>query len=824
MWSLARQMLRAHRTGFVAAFLTVFCGSALITACGVLLDSGQRGGGDPDRFATPPIVVSAPQTLPIVEDVDKRFTERARVPLARLASIEDTDGVRAAIGDVTVRGGLRTADDTKPLDIHGWGSAQLGGVELTEGRAPHTSNEAVLGVDTGARPGDTAKVEVGGVATTYRIVGLAASGQDQAYLSDARARVLSDHPRAVDAIAVFPDDGVDADELAERIDEAIPEATVATGDARADAEDIDAASARSFLTMIGISFGTTMVLIVVLIVASTLTLSVQQRRRQLALLRAVAATPRQVNRLIVAEATMLSFVAALLGALPGIGLAVWLQGALLDLDIVPPGFELTVGPLPMIASVLCCVVAGGTAGRLAARRANRISPIEALGAASVEPPRLGRVRLVVGWLVVTVGVVTGAALPLSLGGPAALGSVAGSALLMVIGVAIVGPQLLAVATRAAARLGLRRTASGWLASANTHAHSRRLSMATTPLILGITLAAIQMFSQATTDAAADSQVESGLVADRVLVSDDGIAPEVADAARRVPGVTATAVSQTQVMVTYDELGDPVTETYPAQGINPAGVDKTMDLDVSDGDLGELRPGTVALSGSAADMFGVSVGSRLSMKLGDGTPYEARVVAVYERGLGFGDLTLHDDVVRASTTSGLNDYVLLAGGGNDSLRMALAPYREVSVTDRDSFTAAQVDGRAGEDTLGLLLNLALLAFIAIAVVNVFVLATTARVREFALLRLIGAQPRQVRSMMHGEMVTIVGMAVVVGLLAAAPPLVGMSFALTGSALPTMSPLIVGSIVLAAVTLGWCAISLPTRYALRTAPITAMEVGE
>src|SRR5690606_19197810 len=154
-----------------------------------------------------------------------------------------------------------------------------------------------------------------------------------------------------------------------------------------------------------------------------------------------------------------------------------------------------------------------------------------------------------------------------------------SALLMVIGVAIVGPQLLAIATRAAARLGLRRTAPGWLASANTHAHSRRLSTATTPLILGITLAAIQMFSQATTDAAADSQVESGLVADRVLVSDGGIAAEVADAARRVPGVTATAVSQTQVMVTYDELGDPVTETYPAQGINPAGVAKTMDLDV-----------------------------------------------------------------------------------------------------------------------------------------------------------------------------------------------------------------------------------------------------
>ncbi|MDN5854728.1 MAG: ABC transporter permease, partial [Actinomycetia bacterium] len=587
---------------------------------------------------------------------------------------------------------------------------------------------------------------------------------------------------------------------------------------------LDAASARSFLTVIASSFGGTMILIVLLIVASTLALSVQQRRREIALLRAVAATPRQVNRLIVAEATMLSFVAALLGTVPGIGLSMWLRQALLDLDIVPPGFEFTVGPLPVIASVLCCVIAGGAAGRVASRRANRISPIEALGAAVVEPPRLGRVRLVIGWVVVAVGVVTGIALPLTVGGPAALGSAAGSALLMVLGVAIVGPQLLSVATRAVARLGLRRTAPGWLASANTGARSRRLSTATTPLILGITLASVQLFSQATTGAATDSQVESGLVADRVLVADDGIAPEIAGAVRRVPDVTATAVTQTQVMVTYDEFGDPVTETYAAQGATPEGIDTTMDLDVSDGDLAELGAGTVALSEFAADTFGVSVGSQLSMRLGDGTHYDARVVATYARGLGFGDLTLPDEVVRASTTSGLNDYVLLAGGDADSLRTALAPYGEVTMTDRESFTAAQVEGRAGENTLGLLLNLALLAFIAIAVVNVLVLATTSRTREFALLRLIGAQPRQVRAMMRGEMVTIVAMAVVVGLLAAAPPLLGMSFALTGSALPTMPPLIVGSIVLVAVALGWSAISLPTRYALRTAPVAAMGVGE
>ncbi|MDN5856038.1 MAG: ABC transporter permease, partial [Actinomycetia bacterium] len=268
--SLARQTLRAHRAGFAAAFIAVFSGSARITACGILLDAAQRGGVDPERYAAAPIVVSASQTMPIVEDVDKRFTERARVPLAQIATIEDVAGVRSAIGDVTVRGGLRTPDDTTSLDIHGWGSAQLEDIGLTDGHAPRAPDEAVLTADSGAQVGETVKVEVGGVPSAYRVVGLAESAHGQAYLSDERARVLSNHPHAVDAVAVVPAHGVDADELAERIGEAVPDATVATGDDRADVEDLDAASARTFLTVIATSFGGTMILIVLLIVASTL--------------------------------------------------------------------------------------------------------------------------------------------------------------------------------------------------------------------------------------------------------------------------------------------------------------------------------------------------------------------------------------------------------------------------------------------------------------------------------------------------------------------------------------------------------------------------
>lgn len=440
MLSLARQMLRAHRAGFVAAFVAVFCGSALITASGVLLESAQRGGVEADRYATAPIVVSASQQMSTPQDLDQRFTERTRVPVSHISTIAEVPGVRSAIGDVTVNGGLRTGAETLPLDIHGWDSAQLGPVTLADGRAPRGDDEAILAADRGAQVGDTVKLEVGGVASAYRVVGLTRSQDDQAFLSDEHARALSRGGGGVDAVAVLPERGVATEDLADRIADAVPDAVVATGDDRAEAEFLDVGDARSLLTLIAGSFGGTMVFIVLLVVASTLGLSVQQRRREFALLRAIAATPHQINRLIGAEAALLSGVAALLGALPGVGLSLLLRGVLVDLEVVPSGFQFSISPLPVVAAIICCVTSAWLAGLVAARRANRISPIEALGEAVVEAPRLGRVRLTTGWSLVGVGVIAGLVVPLTIGGPAAAGSAAGSTLLLVIGLALIGPR------------------------------------------------------------------------------------------------------------------------------------------------------------------------------------------------------------------------------------------------------------------------------------------------------------------------------------------------------------------------------------------------
>ncbi|GHF74071.1 putative ABC transport system permease protein [Amycolatopsis bartoniae] len=805
MFSLAWKTIRARRGSFAAAFVAVFCGSALITASGVLLDSGLRSGIAPERYAAAPVVVAAGQDV----SFGQRFAERVPLSVERVADVARVPGVRAAVGDVSVQAGLRGPDGSVPVVVHGASSAQLE-TGLVDGRMPAAADEVAL---AGAHVGDTVSLAVGAIASPYRVVGTTGSG---AFVTDEQARTLSGRPDRVDAVAVLADPGTDADGLAARIRQAVPGADVLTGNDRADAEFLDVGAARSFLVLIAGSFGGTMLIIVLLVVASTLGLTIQQRRQEFALLRAIAATPKQVSRLVATETLLLSTVAAVLGALPGVGLTFLLRHALAGYGAVPENFQFVLGPLPVVAAVVTSVVAALGAGLIAARRAARVSPVAALGEAKVEPPTLGRARLVLGWSLIPLGVALSVGLPMTVGGDAATGGAAGSVLVLVIAVALLGPRLLTATAGVLGRLGL-----GFLAEANTRARSRRVGSATTPLIMGVALAAVQIFTLTTTDGAAQRQAEDGLLADRVLVAQGGIAPAVADAVRRTPGVTAAVpVAHTQVLVNYQEMGDPATESYAAQGVTPDGLGSVLNLDLRRGSLDALTDGTVAVSQFAAGTFGVDVGSTLSLQLGDGTPYQARVVGIYGNGLGFGDLTLPHDVVVAHTTSRLDDEILLAGTDFSALNGMLANYPEIQATD--ALQAAQRDD--GQSSVTLLLNLVLLAFIAIAVVNILVLATAARVREFALLRLVGAKPRQVRSMMRGEAAVVVVASVVLGSLVAVPPLVGISLSVTGFALPTVPPLLYLAIVAVAVALGWGSIALPARFALRPAPVAAMRVGE
>ncbi|MFF2850952.1 ABC transporter permease [Streptomyces sp. NPDC058001] len=838
--------VKHRKGGFVAAFVALFCGSAVVTACGILLMSGLVSCVEPERYAGATVMVGGRQSLPVKEDFDPFHAERAPLPAATADRVAEVPGVKSVVPERTV--GMTLTDDRgaavplgRPLYGHGWSSAALAPFRLTEGHAPGGDRDAVLDVDlargAGLGVGDTARLTVGTTSTSYRITGLVSAPrierQSAVFVTDARAGQLAPRPDRVTAIGVFGDPGTDPDELAARIGRAVPDTAVYTGRDVGDLEFLDVGQSRGFLVGLSASFGGTALAVVIFVVSSTLGLAIHQRRRELAMLRAVAATPRQIHRLIGGEILLVGTAGALLGAVPGFLVADGLRAAFARAGVLPADFELSSHPLPALASVLLCVAGARLAGYIAAFRVARIRPVEALSESQAEPRGLGRTRRSFGWVLILLGVGSAVAVPLLVPGQLALAGAGGSLLLLMVGFGLIGPLAVKLAARAMGPFLRRSRVSGYLAAANSTANARRLSAAVVPLALAAAMALMQLSILSTVEAEAKRQAASGVVADHVLTGDGtGLSPELAAAVRKIPGVdTVTPVARSRVMLHYKEIDQYRTEPFSAQGVDPARLDRTLDLDVRDGGLGELRGDTVALSWTAAGTARLGVGDTTDVYLGDGVRKKLRVVAVYGNGLGFGDVTVPHDLMTRHTTSGLDSALLVtATGTGDDARVTTALDRlardtpTLTVRGSDDFAAAQEADITQQSWTNLIANAVLLLYVLIAVVNTLVMATTGRGREFAMLRLIGTSTRQTRRMMSMESGVVIVTAVVVGVLIALPPAVGASLATTGRAVPHVEPLVWAGVAVFVAVLGRLSISVPTRAALRARPVDAVSTGE
>lgn len=842
MFDLAKQTIRARKGGFAAAFVALFCGAALVTACGMLFESALRGGVAPERYVSATVVVGAQQSIPVKEDADRYLAERVPLPAGLVDKVAEVAGVERAIGDVSVPitmvAGGRLVPADRPIVAHGQDSLPLGEYGLQAGAKARASNEVVLDLATakaaGVTVGDSVRIAAGSAPWSYSVVGVTdqvgeKSRQANVWLTDAAARQLTGRPQQVDAIGVVGEPGTSPKELAERIERALGQHVVTyVGHRRGDVEFLDAGRSRSELTMLSISFAGSVPMIAMMVVASTLTLAIQQRRREFALLRAIGATPGQVRQMIASELWLVSLLAGVLGSVPGIAVGYLLRNGFAAGGLIPPDFQVAWSPLPMVAAALMMVVTAQVSGLIAGRRPARLRPVDAFGESAVEPRTFGRKRLVIGLVLCLVGVAA-SALPMLVKGEAAAGGVGSTILLLVVAVIVLGPKIASASTSFLGPIVRRFSgASGYLASVQTSSNSRRLGAAITPLVLAIAFVSVQIFMQTTTAAAAAAQAREGTVADFVVSGSAGLSPSVVSSVREVPGVgAATPTVTTQVIARYDFADSVEIQPFAAQGIDPRQLPETLDLSVTSGELSSLGAGTVAMSEWAAGTLGARVGDKLSLTLGDGTPFAPRVVAIYQRGLGFGDFTMARDVVLPHVTSGRDSAVLVRvapGASRASVGEALgelaATYPGLVVADQTALRANLQQDLKAQSWGNLLGTAVVLGYLAIAIANTLVLATADRAREFALLRLVGASRRQVARMIRTEASVVVLIAVVVGSLITVPPLVGISLATTGSPIPYVPPLGYAAIVLAAVVFGLMSMTIPARLALRTRPIDAV----
>ncbi|CRK54211.1 ABC transporter transmembrane protein [Rhodococcus sp. RD6.2] len=822
MRALARAGVREHRGGFVGMFVAVLCAAMLVTGLGVLIESGIRGGVPPQRYTGADVVVGAPQSLDIREDIDPALPERVTLPAGVVDELAALPGVGRTVPDTTVP--LSWAG--RPVQAHGWSAAAITPYDIRQGRPPESPDEVVVDDHQPAGVGDRIPLAHGGIGGDYTVVGVASahSGDtpDRAahvFVTDARAAELSAHPGTVDAVAVTAAEGTSVGDLVDEIHRAAPELDVRTGAARGDVEFLDSGAARSELVMIGTSFAGTAVMIAMFVVATTLSLMIAGRRREFALLRGIGATSRQIHRLVGHEVLLVGAVAAALGTVPGYLLAGLLRSRFAAVGMLPTDFGLAYSPLPAVAAIVLSVLTARVAAAVAARRPARLDPVDSLREAAATPATLGRGRVITGLVLGALGLGT-SMLPAVVPGPAAVAGAASSAVLLMVAVGLLGPRLVAVAVTVIGRpLRWSGRPALFLAAANTDSNARRLASAITPLALAIGLGCVQVFAQTTVAAEATHQSREGVTADFLVTAPgSGLSPDVGAAVAGLPGVAAaTPITRSQVLIPHGTGDGATTERYALQGVDPATTAETMDLTVIDGSLdGLAAPDTVALSTDAAQTIGARVSETVDLHLGDGTPVAATVVATYGRGLGFGDVTMANAVVRAHTTSGLDDSILVRTepGRQSEVRQELTA-AGLDAADRAALGAAGEEQRDAQSWTSLIALAVLLGYLAVAVVNTLVMSTVERGREFTLLRLVGSSGRQVRAMMRAESVIVVLIASVVGTLIALPPLVGVSMGISGQPVPAISPSVYGAFIAATAVLGVLAITIPTRVAVRRA---------
>ncbi|MFK0237653.1 FtsX-like permease family protein [Streptomyces vinaceus] len=841
MLRYALQTVRDRKAGFLGAFVALLCAAALVTACGTLLETGLRGKIATERYAATPVVVSADQNVHQTTVKEKKgksktkhkakpVAERAWLPAATVETVRSVPGVGQAVPELSFQAVplVNAPAGAKPSYGHAWTSAALTPFTLTEGRAPQGDGEVVvdreLAARTGLKAGAPLTVQATGEPRTYTVSGIAQSArgdlarQNALFFGDAEAQRLAARDGRVTAIGVLPAPGTDPVELAGRIRKALQGqgggAQVAVGDARGPVEFLDAAGARIKLVSMGGAMGGTALLVAILVVVGTFALSVRQRYRELALLRAIAATPGQLRRMIGREALLVGLAAGVAGALAGLPLAAWLHGRFVASGVVPANLERTAGIFPMFAAVGASLLGAWAAARITGRRIARIRPAEALAEAAVERGRPAWIRIAIGVLLLAGGVVLVAVLSALRSEPASTPVTFLAVVVFAAAVSLLGPLLVRAA--AAVLAGPLRPAGpgGYLAAANLRGNATRMASAVTPLTLLIGMTCTVLFITPTMGDAARAQARDGVRAGWVLAARGlGVTGAAAERIRRTPGVTAaTEIVHTSVRVGLTKYG--------AQGVTPAGLTRTWDPGVTSGNLDGFGEQSVAVSELAADQLGLKPGSPLELALGDGTRVTLTVAAVYARGLGFGDLTLPHDLVAAHVDNPLASSVLVAaepGTGRERLAAAVAGFPGVGVLSaRDADEVRARRQQAGAEVNLLAMGL-VLAFTAIAVVNTLAMSTSERLREFAMLRLAGAKRRQVLRMLRMEAVGVVLIGAVLGSGIALAVLTAFSVGMTGAAAPTVLPVVYLGVVGVAGVLALAATALPGRLALRVPPV-------
>lgn len=741
-------MLSIRRSA--SAFVAVAIGVVLVAAATLLLASGRPQV--PDRLTQAAVVVQSPLAGASADEFEPTRPWSASAAAALVSRLAGLPGVAAAVPDRTFHAqplvdGHPSAVDTRREDTyqgHGWSSARLGGLRLTAGEPPRGPGEVAVDSALGLRTGSPVTVLTAVGPEAYTVSGLVDG--PGVHVADEVAAALAPGVRTI-GLVLAPD--ADPERVAAAARSVVGgDGRVLTGDARGALEPRDDARTRWIGMQVLTATAALAGFVTIFVVASTFAFTIAQRRRELGLLRAVGATPRQVRRLVYVEALVVGASAGLVGFLVGAVFAPLLGRLLVDVGFEPATFRVRYELWPIAVSLAAGPVIALLAVWSASRRAARVRPVEALREAAVEQRPVGRLRATVGALLVAVGaalsVGTATADEARIGAQYALYAV----MALVAGATVLAPAVVGPVVRLL-RSPVRRPggAIGMLVRGGALTATRRTASIAAPVLLTVAFAVLVSGMVRTTTAAYAAGRAGNVNAGWIVVPDR--APGLSDQAVAATG--GTALLPTTVFRT-DPGTSPENRPLTALGVEPVGFTAAnRALTVVAGSLDDLRgDDTVVVTASANRL----PSEPYAVVFADGTSVTLRVVAVVTDASIPGDLLVPRAVVRAHDPSALTSTVYV--------RNRVDPPVGARVVDVATW-AAEAD--AAEDRLVWLLTLLLIGvsagYGAIAVANTLLLAAAGRAADLRLIRLAGATRRQVIWLVTAESALVVAIGALLG---------------------------------------------------------------
>ncbi len=711
---------------------------------------------------------------------------------------------------------------------------KLSSLRVSSGHGPTTPEQVAMDAGTASKyhfhVGDRVRVLLIGPPRTFTISGIVTfgtannlAGATLAAFALPTAQQVLGEPGQLSAVDVLAQPGADKAQLQRAIAKTLPAGVeVVTGQTVADEATSTINQALSFFSTALLVFAFISLFVGGFTIFNTFSIIVGQRTRELALLRIVGASRRQVFRSVLLEALLLGLAASLVGLGLGVLAAVGLEALLKGFGITLPTGPLVFASRTVIAALAVGVGVTVVSAIGPARRAVRIPPVAALADYRTDQAESSRRRIAVGSVVAVVGI---AALVLGLTKPA-IQLVGIGAVAIFLGIGMLAPvvarPMSSVIGRPLARLlGI----PGRLGRENSMRSPRRTAQTSSALMVGLALVSTIAVFGASLSKSATSSVDNAVSADYIITSSNtgagGFSASVASAAARVPGVTATSTVYngefevrrslaTLTAISTDRLSDTVILRMDAGTGGPA-----------------LTAGRLLIDSNTANSKHLAVGSVVPVKFAQTGTSTMRVGGIFKPNALLGSYVVGDRFFLAHFDRPLPVAVLLHTGGSTAattraVKDGLSAYPNLKVQTRAEFQKSQQ--AQVNQLLGLVYALLALAVLIalIGIVNTLMLSVFERTHEIGLLRAVGMKRRQIRAMIRSESVILSLFGAVIGVVVGTA--LGVAFAaslkqqgITDLVIPFAS--LVVFLVLSAL-LGLAAASWPARRAAKLDVLAAI----